>query len=135
VKLIAAVAVALLAQAAASPVRILDQGAQSGVHERRTVAVDSAAEFSTLWRKHTSRPAPTIDFARESVVALFLGTRNTSGYRVEIVGIDREASGSVVRYRETAPPADAITAQVITYPFVIAAVQRLTGPVRFEAVK
>jgi hypothetical protein len=38
----------------------------------------------------------------------------------------------LVRYRETRPPDDAITVQVITSPYHIAAAPKPAGEVRFE---
>jgi hypothetical protein len=40
-----------------------------------------------------------------------------------------------VRYRETPPPAGAITAQVITYPYALAAIARSSAKdVQFEQI-
>jgi hypothetical protein len=125
---------ALMQQPAPVAIRVLDRGANSGVEDARREAVTSPAQFAGLWREHTSRPQPAIDFAKESVVALFLGMRNTGGYAVEIVELSRDDTGFVLRYRERKPSPDGVTAQVLTFPFVIAAVPRLTGPLRFELV-
>jgi hypothetical protein len=68
------------------------------------------------------------------VVGIFVGTRNSAGYSVEVVGVDRQDGGLVVRYRETAPKPTAITAQIITSPSHLVAVPKTDGPVRFEKV-
>ncbi len=122
--------------------RTIDRGAQSRIEEPREVAVASAAEWRALWREHEAqRELPDVNFARELVVAVFLGMRPTSGHGVEIVDAGAGPSGVlVVRYRETRPARGIITAQVITAPFHIAAIGRpaggadLPGRVRFERV-
>ncbi len=78
------------------------------------------------------RPLPAVDFAREAVAAVFLGTRPTGGYGVEIVGAGQKAGAFVVQYRETKPGADAIAAQVITSPFLLVAMPKVDGDVTFE---
>lgn len=125
-----------LAQAAGSvmpPMRTLDKGLESGIDSPRQAVVRTAAEWSSLWKAHASdRPAPPVDFSREMVIGLFMGTRPTAGYNVEIVGIENQSGGLVVRYRETTPPPDALTAQVLTSPYQLIAVPKFDGPVRFE---
>ncbi len=133
--LAAAFVAAMLAQSASLPIRVIDSGAQSGIEARRQVTISTAAEFAALWREHAARPLPTVDFATESVVGIFLGARPTAGYRVEVVSVVTDASGSLVRYREQAPPSDAVTAQVLTYPFVVVSVPTLRPPVRFESIR
>ena len=39
-----------------------------------------------------------------------------------------------MRYRERRPAPGMLSAQVLTFPYSIVAVPRLTGPVRFERV-
>ena len=134
-KLVAAIAVAALLQTAGVPVRVIDQGSQSGIEEARRVVVTTPEQFAGLWREHSTHPQPAVDFSRESVVGLFLGTRQTAGYAVEIVSVSQGGTGTVVSYRERTPSPGSITAQVLTFPFVIAAVPVLVPPVRFESVR
>jgi hypothetical protein len=69
------------------------------------------------------------------IVAVFLGSRNTAGYSVEIVSAQPRADALIVRYRQREPGRDAITAQIITMPYHIVAVPRTTGEVKFERVQ
>jgi hypothetical protein len=125
----------LFLQASGSaPVRVIEAGDQSRIENARQLAVDTPDQFAALWREHASRPQPPVDFARESVVGVFLGTRSSAGFGVEIVSVSTASTGSVVRYRLKSPPAGAMTAQILTFPFVLAAVPKLTPPVRFEPV-
>ncbi len=53
----------------------------SGINAARQAVARTAAEFDALWRQHApGRPAPAVDFAKSMVVAVFLGTRPSSGY-------------------------------------------------------
>jgi len=130
----AAVVLATVAQIAGDvPVRPLDRGSQSGIEDARQVIVSSSEQFARLWREHSLNAQPAVDFSRESVVAVFLGPRNTAGYAVEVVAVSHTVAGDVViRYREQSPPTDAVTAQVLTFPFVIVAIPGKPSDVRFE---
>ena len=77
---------------------------------------------------------PAVDFSREMVVAVFLGSRPTAGYGVEIVRAVGNSGTLVVEYVETAPSRDAITAQVLTAPYHLAAIPKHDGEVRFQKV-
>jgi hypothetical protein len=108
-------------------------GQHSGVDDRREVAVRGAAEWAALWKEHApGHPAPTVDFVRSIVVGVFLGTRPTGGYAVEIRGIERNERELLVTYRERRPDPDTLVAQVITAPYQLVRVDRHDGPVRFR---
>jgi len=123
----------LLTLQGVSPLRVLEKGDQSNVDEARQVAVRTAAEWKTLWRQHSpDRDQPRVDFGRDMVVGVFLGSRTTAGFSVEIVSALVEQGALVVRFRETRPQSDRIVAQVITSPYHLVAVPRHSGEVRFE---
>lgn len=118
------------------PVRVLDEGPQSHVDDARQVAVRDAAEWDALWRQHApDRDQPRVDFTREMVVAVFLGSRNTAGFSVKITGAEVEQGGLVVRFHETRPQPGGVVAQVITSPYYVAAVARHSGTVKFERIQ
>jgi hypothetical protein len=97
------------------------------------VALRTAAEWKTLWRQHSpDRDQPRVDFGRDMVVGVFLGSRATAGFSVEIVSALVEQGILVVRVRETHPQSDRIVAQVITSPYHLVAIPRHSGEVRFE---
>ena len=123
---------ALSLQTTAS-MRTIDRGSQSSVDQTRTVVIRSSDEWSALWRAHAAdKPAPPVDFTKEMVVGVFLGSRPTSGYSVEIVQTRQGPNGLVVEYREGSPARDMMTAQVITSPYHLVAVQKSAGKVTFE---
>ena len=78
---------------------------------------------------------PSVDFTREVVVAVFMGTRPTAGFTIEITRVRVEGPALVVTYKETRPAPDGVTAQVLTSPFHIVAVPRgTTTDVKFERI-
>ena len=123
---------AVMAQVPGAPATVA-QGAASAIDNPREVIVRSSPEWEALWKSHAGpQPAPAVDFSASLVAAVFLGTRPTAGYLVEILGTRRENDALVVEYVERAPAADAIVAQVLTSPFHVVKLPRFGGPVRFR---
>ena len=124
----------MLAQnAPASSIRTIERGTMSFVDAPRQITARTSAEWAAAWRAHAGdRQAPAVDFSKEMVVGVFLGTRRTSGYSVEIVRTREEGGALVVQYVETQPSPRAVTAQVITMPYHFAALPQRAGEVRFE---
>jgi hypothetical protein len=115
------------------PLRVLEKGDQSNVDDAKQVAARTTAEWNTLWRRHSpDRDQPRVDFAREMVLGVFLGSRPTAGHGVEILSALVDQGVLVVRFRETRPPGDRLVAQVITSPYHLVAVPRHSGDVKFE---
>ena len=124
-----------LLQADAYP-RVLDKGDQSNIDDGRETVARTPAEWNALWRLHApDRPQPKIDFGREMVAAVFLGSRPTAGFAIDVVGAKEAAGALVVQYRETRPAKGTLSAQVITSPYAIVALPRRDGAVRFAKVE
>jgi hypothetical protein len=118
------------------PLRVLEKGARSNVDRARQAVARTAAEWTALWQQHSpDRPPPAVDLARDMIVGVFLGSRPSAGFTIEIVSARDEQGAVVVRYRETSPPPGAVAAQVITSAYCIAALPRRDGEVRFERVQ
>jgi hypothetical protein len=133
---------AVLMQSASLPpttppaVRSIERGQTSWMDSPRQAVARTPQEWAGLWQSHApDRPLPAVDFSKDMVVAIFLGSRPSAGYSVEITGVKEVNGAVVVQYHETAPRADAVTAQVITDPFHIAVIPKRDGDVIFEKVE
>jgi hypothetical protein len=114
------------------PFTTISQSAQSGVEEARQVVVRTPEEWKALWKEHApNQPMPAVDFMESMVIGVFLGSRNTAGYRVTITGIERDGAIVLVTYRDERPGARDILAQVITFPHHLVRVERIAGEVKF----
>jgi hypothetical protein len=119
--------------ATAPSVNTIARGQFTRIDSPQQVVARTAEQWTALWRAHApDREPPAVDFSKDMVVAVFLGSRPTAGFRVEIVGIREEKGKTIVQYREARPPSGAITAQVITAPFHIVTVAATTGEIAFE---
>lgn len=116
--------------------RDIERGDQSNVDARREAVVRTQKEWAALWREHNfERPAPRVDFRKEMVAAIFLGSQTTAGHAVRIVESATVGDGLVIRYRIDRPAVGAAAAQVLTFPYHIVAMPARTGAVRFERVE
>jgi hypothetical protein len=108
-------------------------GTASFVDAERTVVIRTASEWDALWKEHApTRPRPTVDFAKETVVGVFLGSRPTAGFSVAITAI-RTASGvTTVEYAERRPNPDLMVAQVLTSPFHLVRIPTTAGTIEFK---
>ena len=118
------------------PIRTIDKGVMSDMDDARQASARTVEEWSRLWTQHAGeRTRPTVDFSKDVVVAVFMGTRPTAGFAVEIVRVRQEGPALVVSYTETRPSPGDVAAQVLTSPFHIVAVPRgTTTDVKFERV-
>ena len=96
--------------------KTLAEGSQSSITDPFVAVIRDEATYAKLRNMEPSLPRLQADFLRLNVVvAVFLGTRNTGGYSVEISRVEN----GKIRIAEKAPPKGAMTTQVITSPFKI----------------
>jgi len=114
------------------PMTTVAQGTMSSIDQPLQVVIRSQAEWEGLWKRHgAGQPAPAVDFRLVMVVGVFLGSRPTAGYKVDIVEIRKTPDGIVVEYREGKPAPDRMVAQIITAPFHLVSCDRQDGAVTF----
>jgi hypothetical protein len=115
------------------PFTTVAAGADSAIEDHTEVVVRSAADWKTLWKKHApDRAMPAVDFTKSMVVGVFLGFRNSAGYRVTITGVDRDGDDVVVSWREEGPGPNEIVAQMLTFPYHLVRIDRVAGGVKFK---
>lgn len=123
------------ASTAAAPKSVVSvaRGSRSDTTSFKTVVARTQAEWQTLWTSlGLPQGLPKVNFDTTMIVAVFLGSRPTPGYSVDVLDARRENGTLVVRYAEREPPADSIQADVITNPFVVVGVPSTSEPVRFD---
>ena len=125
--------------AAAEPLssRVLETGASSAMDTQPgkdyEYVIDDQAKWQALYAGHKPEgSAPAVDFARERVVSVLLA-RPTGGYAVRLVEVAAaQPAGTQVTYEEAKPGPDTVVIQVLTQPYVFAAIPIRPGPVSFK---
>ena len=140
--------VTLLAQAApgerrldpmlleAPTVRTIEKSDQSNVDDAKQVLVRTAAEWTTLWQQHNpDRPKPAVDFSKEMVVGVFMGSRPNAGFSTAVTTATAASGALIVKYTETIPAAGRVSAQVLTFPYHLVAIPKASvSGVKFEKI-
>ena len=115
------------------PIQTIVTDAMSQIEEPKQAVARTPAEWTALWRQHAGDTAlPKVDLGSRTVVAVFLGTRMSAGYVVEITGTRPDKGALIVQLRERRPEPGMVTAQVITSPAHIATIPKFAGEIRFE---
>lgn len=126
----AAIAALLLSVAASA--QVIGQwskleGQHSQISERRMVVVTDKASWEKIWSEHAAgTPVPSVNFNKESVVAVFLGQTQNAGVKIEIVVQNDmiDSNRLNVFYKEVSAASKSFTAQVICQPFAMVKVRK-----------
>lgn len=124
------------AQRADSPIPYFSiaQGTASGIVDPLEIVIQSGQEWRKLWERHapSGSAPPPVDFTTQVVVGLFAGQQPTAGYEVQIVKVDHERTRVTVSYQVRSPSKEALVAQVLTQPFHLIRLPRLSLPIQFK---
>jgi hypothetical protein len=122
----------LSAQTSPPSFKDVSKGNSSEQQDAKQVTVRTAAEWNTLWKGHApTTKTPTVDFTKDMVVGIFLGTKPSDGHQVDIVGVRTEEKELIVEYVQRQPGRGTMAAQILTEPYHLVAVAKHPGPVRF----
>jgi len=118
----------------AVPFTTVDRGQQSNIDEPRQAVVRTPAEWAKLWAQHAGegRDKPPMDFTKSTVIGVFMGSRPTGGYAIEITSIEKDGNELTVTYKETSPPPGAMLSQALTLPYHLVKIDRHPGPIKFK---
>ncbi|HYM22126.1 MAG TPA: protease complex subunit PrcB family protein [Vicinamibacterales bacterium] len=123
----------MTAAAQSPPPRTVDKGDFSNIDAATQVVVRNDADWKALWRRHAGdRAMPAVDFGKDMVVGVFMGSRPTAGYDIAITKTLEKDGTLWVWYRERMPARGVMLAQVLTFPFHLVAVPKTAGEVKFE---
>ena len=114
--------------------RELDRSSHSLVAEPKNVVVRDAAAFALLWSEHGgAQPVPNVDFNRQMVIGVFMGSRPNGCYSTAIDSIVRANGKLAVARSDSEPgPADMCTMAFVN-PAHIVTVERSDDPVEFTS--
>lgn len=120
-------------------IEAIDEGAMGAVAEERQEVITDAemleVRWSALYSHRSEAPAapPAVDFEERVVVFASLGQRPTGGYRVELERAVHDEDRGVVELtvREVEPGPSCMVQQVLTFPYLLAAVEAVDASYEF----
>jgi len=98
---------------------VLYQSNYQGRDSEENVVVHNQEDLNDLFNSVGNDEIPKVDFSKNQVVALFLGTKNTGGYSISIDRVEEEAEKLVLYKKEETPKGGGVT-MALTNPFIIA---------------
>ena len=113
--------------------RLIDRDALSGFQETQEKFITTLDEWIQLWARRQAnlakkKPHPAVDFDKEAVVVVSLGSKPTTGFSVEITRIVKTKEEIQIYVKETVPAEGSTPAAKPSSPFMIV---RMPKPDRF----
>jgi len=105
------------------------KGQQGPFPDRGFFVIQNQEAWNVLW---AGRQAPAVNFAQNSVLVALMGQQPTAGYGITITDVRATGTNIVAYVDETRPRTGEPVAQVITYPYHMVVVPKLTQPVAFR---
>ncbi|MDD1626017.1 MAG: hypothetical protein LUQ26_00860 [Methylococcaceae bacterium] len=114
----------------------VDNSKRSDITEQRFVVIKDAAAWNALWTEHAGndpgRPIPPINFLKEMVLGVFLGTRGNNCFSVKIESVEQVAHKQlIVKYREL--KSGPVCSPAETQPLHLISLSSSALPVEFVA--
>lgn len=107
-------------------------GASSGIHESRVQLVTHADEWESLWKeinadRDTYPPQMTVNFEEKILVAAFRGDCANGGYGLSIQAVNAKKKALQVNLLYTSPGKNCMSSMMITQPYEIVAIDRVSS--------
>lgn len=120
--------------------RTLSRGLTSGIEDARRVVIRDEATYLRLWAEHAAdanRVAlpPAVDFDREMVIFVSMGSRPTGGFIIEIVDVELRRRKLRVLVSEQDPAPGTMQIQRTTQPYQLIALPTMRANVTFRTVQ
>lgn len=117
---------------------VLDQNNISGYTVAGNRVIRDAATWAEVWAIHTNRfipsPAPpVVDFSKNMVVGVFIGTRPSGCYATDIVNVDRSGGRLNILRSDTVPGPASVCTTAVTTPVEFIMLERSDAPLEFGA--
>lgn len=110
---------------------IIKKETYGGKETKANVTITSQEQLYRLYSElGIQEDAPTIDFSKKNVVALFLGQKNTGGFTITVGSIEVKNDTATVRVLETTPNGGMAT-MALSAPYCIASIPK-TAKVVFK---
>lgn len=115
-------------------------GNYCGIEQGKNIVINRKEEWNALWKKlhHGFYPQPAlpdIDFSRETILAVFMGTRSTGGYSIEISNI-KEHEGKITAIIETeSPEPGEMVTMALSQPYHIVKINIAEKDIEFKKEK
>lgn len=114
------------------------QGSHSNILKKQNILITNKVDLVSLFdklnaTKSDSFKMPEIDFSKEQVVGLFMGSKKVEGSKIIIGKVEYKDDKTVISYYELKPTATtkALDEMLLSHPFYLATIKKTEKPVKF----
>ncbi|MFL6672346.1 MAG: hypothetical protein ACJ8LG_03525 [Massilia sp.] len=113
--------------------KTLDQTTRSAIGNARNVVVRDVESWSTLWAQHAGAeaPLPAVDFSKQMVIGVFLGTQDNGCYSTTIKHVADFGNKLTVLHTDAVPGPAVLCTLALTRPAHLVVVDRSDRVVEF----
>ncbi len=112
----------------------IKQGSYCGMRMATNIEITNKKDWEAFWVRFCTlepRPeAPTIDFRKQVVLAVFMGQQTSGGYSIEISSVERSDGMIIASIRRTR--ASGMVTMALTQPYHIVSIPRKRGLLKFQ---
>ena len=114
----------------------ISKGYSSDIEEEKSFVINNDAEWNKMWKEAFERQfsappsVPNTDFLENTVLAVYMGERPTTGYEINISDITESNNAIFVKVSEKTPQGG--TGLAFTQPYHIVKVAKFKKPVIFK---
>ena len=118
-------------------IRNIAKGGFSGITESSRQVMTNQTAWLKFWGRHSVRNvpppnAPEIDFEKETILAVTMGQKNSGGYVIEIIRVEKGEDHVTVTVAQRSPPPGSFGLAALTAPFHIVAIPKTSVKVEFK---
>ena len=114
------------------PFREIAHGTQSEVSRRANYLITSIDQLHALWKMiDAPGQTPTIDFDKNDVIAVFSGSKSTSGYAIDVSAVG-DAESRMVVVSLTEPGASCFVGEEVTSPYQVIELSKTALPLSHQ---
>lgn len=116
----------------------VEEGSYSGLTVSAYYVVNDVDEWARVWSPFIQvhdpqKPMPEIDFSETTIIAVFMGLCPTTGYGIAVKEIIDTGLSIVVRV-EKAYPKGCVVGEMLTFPYHIVKVEKISKYIIFDTV-
>lgn len=119
--------------------KTVDKGYYCGIGQNKNIVIKDTQEWTNTWKDLLSntnyQKSKNINFENKTIIAVFMGERNSGGYSIEIKNVVENGNQLIVSYIENSPSADSMVTMALTQPFHVIEIDKTDKEIVFEKIK
>lgn len=118
------------------PFEVIHNGWNAAFEDKRQALLTNNEDYQTLmndvYRNFDQMPTiPVVDFTKNDVIAVFIGTKTSGGYQVSVDKIIKRNDAVSVYVNEISPGKNCMTTDALTQPYQLVKIPKIKQKVKY----